>query len=212
MIPPRKHSEDGPLRKVWKALNDLRDFAVATRPAPGRNIRLRNTSQGCIINSEATEGEPAESSGLIQRMRITNIGGLSASYLLCQFYNSEGTNTEGDEIAVAVPKYLRASTYTTLTLGGFRFDTILKVNHPANDPADYVVKTLFPPYEIGQDVYALQPAGKTDVVLTGTRLEWIDANVEGRRLDTNLTLVNVCRLEAGVQVTRKILMEAGPIH
>ena len=67
MIPPSKHAETGPFKAFWKALNDLRDFAISTRPRKGRGVKLRETSDGTVINADDQAGTAPAVSGLTWR-------------------------------------------------------------------------------------------------------------------------------------------------
>lgn len=203
-----------------QVMKNIRERTVTVGPG----LRCSYTTEGTRIEvaAKAARGGAGDPTGC-KRCKITAIlptGTNQAHYLTTKEYNVDGYTVSNTTLLVAIPYYLRADTYpnspSRLTLGGFSYTTVAGQircsNAPGSDTA-YVVKSFFPPYGIGQDIYAIQPIGKTDVTVDDNLLEWIDANVEGRRLDTAQTQLSVCRLEGSpaVEVTRNVVVEGGPV-
>ena len=221
MKEPRRYREEGPLKRVYRGLNDLSDYALSKTLLRGQGYLLRESRQGVSLKILFPNRSESGGGDDLRRMVITSTqatGNNLAHYLTCAPYKDDGS-VDSKVFLVAIPPYLRASTYDNLTLGGFHYFRPtsgpnigqIQCSNAPGSATDYVVKSFFPPYATGQDIYALRPIGKTDVQVDNVVLEWIDANVEGRRLDTQLTKVSVCRLENGIAVTRNIVVEGGPI-
>lgn len=61
MQPPPKYEERGPLKRVWQALNKLREYSLSITPVSGANVRVQRTTRGAVIESNAkSETVPAE--------------------------------------------------------------------------------------------------------------------------------------------------------
>ena len=203
-VHPRDLKVGDDARRNWQTINALRK--ETERIASD----LRNATTA-IAELRAKVGWKDPGGGVVQRMVVYNI---YANYLVCIPYVADGGPPSGGTKLVAIPFFLRASTYEDLTTGGFHWVTTAgQIRRSlAASPADYTVRIFAPTYDLGQDIYAFQPAGKTDVVIQGTRVTWMDANVEGRRLDTDQVKLTVCQFEGTVAVNRSVVVEGGPIY
>ena len=222
---PTELPESGRNAALHGWLNELRDAVRSLDPVQGHNQLVHHTAIGIARQGLESEATDETTNGGMKRLRIQNI---FANYLETRAFKDEGDiiDPAADAVIVAIPYYLRASSYTDVTLGGFHYKIVngqIRVSQGGTnaDNTSYIVKTFFPTYGIGQDIYALQPQGKTDVIVPRgivpgttdvTRLEWIDANVEGRRLETAQIELQLCRLENGVVTQRKVTVEGGPIY
>lgn len=210
--PGGQGKEVGWFRQIVK---NLRERTV--RVGPG--LRVSYKSDGTLIELARmpSGGKGGDPTGC-KRCKITSItptGTNSANYLTTQEYNPDGYTVSATVLKVAIPYFLRASTYESLSLGGFNyvksFATGGQIRCSQTGNAGYVVKSFFPPYAVGQDIYAIQPIGKTDVTVDDILLEWVDANVEGRRLDTAQIDLNYCVDVGGTIVRKKVTVEGGPV-
>ena len=188
----------------------------------GPGLRASYTTEGTLIElgkiavESTTAAEPAQ----IKRALLLAYG--NGSYFTAQAFDDSGS-LAGDIIYVAVPIYLRASTYNARNVSGMPFRPLSEGwrASPANRSDAYVNITVFPQYAVGDEVYIFKPQGKTDVVIprgivpdtnSDYTVEWMDANVEGRHLETALVEVPICRIESGQVVQRHILVRGGPIY
>lgn len=201
------------MRKYAQAINRAVDFAASMQLMRGKSYRVRKTTSGQLIDFQPGGKESvSETQAGIRRLKIASVGGES---LGTWEYDDDGNLTGESGPDVAIPKYLRPGTYPNQQFGDYVFTEsggeirMRLITHP--NASAYIVQEVFPPYEVGDDVYAIQPQGKTDVTSDGELLEWMDTNVEGRQLRSKFVLVDVCRLEAGVNVARQIPVEGGNV-
>lgn len=215
MRPPR-YNESGPFARVWKALNLVWDELRKQKARKGRGIRLHETSDGTTHSVIASE--QAEEGGLESKrcyiISTTPTGSNSRNYLTVKVYNEDGYTLSSEILKVAIPYFLRATTYEDQTIGSFIYTTVngqIRCRQSGAVATAYIAETFFPPYIVGQDIVAIKPQGKTDVTVDDVLLEWVDINNEGRRLKPNQTQLSVCVLEGGVPTSRTITVAGGPV-
>ena len=212
-------------RALYEHINQLADAIRSGQSVISNNMRTSQTAIGTIHEALDGVATVAESVSL-KRFVITEIVSVTSNYFKAREYLDDGTGADPDkpETFIAVPFYLRPTNFDNVTVSGARFlalsgSTIRQ--SLAGVVNGFVPMSVFPGYNIGQDVYAFQPIGKTDVVVAagiipGTtsahRLEWMDANVDGRHLETGLVALDVCKIEGGVTVQRKVLVRGGAIY
>jgi uncharacterized membrane protein len=47
-----RYKEAGPLKRVWRAINELQAAARSLKPSPGANVTVRHTMQGTVISAQ----------------------------------------------------------------------------------------------------------------------------------------------------------------
>jgi len=211
-------------RALHEWLNQLADAVRSLDPVVSHRTRTSHTSIG-ILREGLNENVEPDAATPLTRCVITEIVSVSSSYFKAAPYLADGTGADPNAttLFVAVPFYLRPTSYNGVIVSGtqFRPSTEGIRASPANSATAYVPMSVFPGYDIGQDVYVFEPLGKTDVTVpdgtipntTGVqRLTWMDANVDGRHLETGLKELEICRLEGGVVVQRHVLVRGGPIY
>jgi len=186
-------------------LKNIRERTLKVGPGLRASYKVDGTYLELVGVADSSAAAPA--SAEIKRMQITAV---ASTYVVAQSYAADETTLSGESFNVALQKYHRGSTYADLTLGGYRFRGLSLVNISGLDDNDTLAFTVFPPPTAGDDIIAAKPEGKTDLVVSGTRLEWMDTTA--RWLMPELRVVNVCRLEGGIPVTRRILVAGGAIH
>lgn len=194
-------------------IRNLRERTI--RGGPG--IRVSYRTDCTLLELEKIQQASGGSGSLIKRCQITSVtptGSNSKNYLTTREYNSDGYTLSTNVLLVAIPYFLRASTYEAQTIGNFIYTTVggqIRCRQSGAPASAYIVETFFPPYIVGQDVYAMQPVGKTDVTVDDELLLWMDVQIEGRRLKPQQTQLSVCVLEGGVPTPRTITVEGGPV-
>ncbi len=212
--PSGQGKEVGWFRQIVK---NLRERTV--RVGPGLRVSYKTDCTLIELRGATPSAAGGDQAG-IKRCRIIE---QFSNYLTTNEYDSAGQITD-IFLRVAIPFYLRGTTYgsatpgVTVQIGGFNYVTVAGQIRCSSVGVGqgYVVKQFFPPYLVGKDIYAIQPIGGTDV--TGSvagqsfNVDWMDANVDGRRLDTLQVELPMCRLEGGVVVQRHVTVEGGPIY
>lgn len=109
--PPRKQSERGMFRPVWREFNRLIDYVRETQVASGRNVKVTRTMNGTMLVGEA-EGVSTEKA---KHYRLKEI---LPDYLRCRTWG--GTNEIADDgetdIYIARDPELRRTRYDGRTI------------------------------------------------------------------------------------------------
>ena len=106
MVIPPKHQEAGILREVWREMNRLRDYVQSLRPLPGRNVHIKHTTQGVILEANPRGGKvDAQPAELKQYCVVSDEG----DYLLAKAFN--GTTLADDSEKVLKPFHLRKTPF-----------------------------------------------------------------------------------------------------
>lgn len=181
---PRKQRETGVFKEVWKAINDLIDYAreISPQQSMSQGVIVDRKSNGTgfkIIPSEVGE------SGLVKQFRVQS---QEDDYLVCKEF--DGT-TEGETVNVAKPHGLRVSGWNgqfviyTLEapLGGAPLSvtyTKVTASHRTSFTAPNTSEhqAIRPFYVNGQTViFASRSENGTGV---SDAPDWIDLNTDGR--------------------------------
>lgn len=212
--PPRKQTEAGLYAPVWREFNKLVDYVREISITGGRNVRVNRSMNGTTVVG-VPEARQEEAGSQIQRMTIISV---SDDYITCQKQDETGT-AYGDNILVAKPRHLRVTTWNGITFGSWRYngDSTSRVLTYVGTPitggfqtGDTISETLDPSWS-GSEIFATEAEGETGVTVNGTRLTYIDLNVDARRYITARALIEVCRTVNGVQEQRRLVLDGGPI-
>lgn len=225
MVKPRKIAEGGPMRKYAAAINDLIDCVDALKIQRGLNYSVRQTQHGQVIQLENKQEKTTIKPGSrVQRFRVDQ---QYDDYLGCRKVTEDGIPDDADVniYNVAKPLHLRKSTQTQVNYPfsqlGYPFSVLYPnqdggaVRHltaaNAGQPNRYIKEIVWPLYA-NDDIYAAEAEEKTGVIVNGTRLTWIDLNVDGRQYRPTYTRIAVCVLENGQNVTKYMYVAGGPIQ
>lgn len=188
MVAPDKHQETGALREVWRSFNKLRDYCLSIRPAKGLNTRLKHTSRGTIINTQAPAPEVQEGDSIVAtQYKVTAI---ADDYIEAKTW--DGTNLGSAAVKIAKPWRLRKTGWDGVTvtysfnggsipiryaynaaLPGYRSAFLVNQNQTTS-------QAIIPVYSVGDIIYATEPEGGTFATVNGVDLTWLDLNVDAR--------------------------------
>lgn len=196
----------------WVTINKLNELL---QPALSEIRRLSSGLQDFRQFREHKSG--GSGGGKVQRFTVVTE---FADYLSCRKQNADGT-TEIDLINVAKPLTLRQSYWNGRTISGWTYSgNVSPESRTASyaGPAitgglqigDSIAEILDPVYSGAVEIFAAQADGSTGVVIASQRLTWIDLNVDARRFVAARDRVDVCKVVAGVQTMKKMVIDGGP--
>ena len=172
--PPIKKRETGLFKEVWRAYNDLIDFARELAVSPNsRGISVSRTSNGTLLRIEPDKGVP---NLMVKRMRVEAVHN---DYIVCREWDGV---TLGQSFSVAKPFRLRrtpfdgvAITYDDGTVISYQYSSSFQ--RVATSGALVETQVITPEFNIGFDeIHALKLEDETGVA----GADWLDLNTDGR--------------------------------
>ena len=165
-------------------LNKLRDAVLSSKLTSVVNGRMTvgpgGTSLVCLAASSG--GSQTSVVTAVERFRIRT-GGVLGDYLACETW--DGTTGGGVTVNIAKnPKCRHVSgesiagtsyTYTYSSDTGYEDG-----KRVASDGTNSEKQVVIPVYIIGDDIYATKPTRGSGVSVSGTPLEYLDINADGR--------------------------------
>lgn len=188
----------------------------------GPGLRLSYKPDGTLIELEdlqkkVTQAVPATAA---TRMRIVTV---DADYVTGRRQAEDGTVDNASELLyIAKPHYLRVATLNGLVQDGWT----ISIASPGNSrsltsgagagvPVGLIVnQKLNYSYLVNDTIYATKPEGRTAVAhptIAGTKIEWLDTNVDARNFHQIRIALSACVSIGGVPTTKTIIFEAGPV-
>lgn len=153
--------------------------AVIRRRFGSNNVdRYTQTNAGVLVVPPRRRSYGGGGAGESRRFKITGVSNLASNYLVCKEWDG---STEGDTVNVALPAELRNG-----TVSGTNLTRSVSLSGVSG------TEILTPAYELGDEIWAIKPVGKTGVTVSNSELEWIDANVDARRFRFPLRTVEIC--------------------
>lgn len=207
------------LARVERDMNRIIDSLNEARIASAPGYRTKRTANGTTLDIQVPAAEPA-SGGPQQRMRIVTVQG---DYFTARKEMEDGSvDNTSTLFYVAKPHFLRVSTLNGLVVDGWTISITspgatrtLTAGAGAGVTAGLIVRqSLNYAYTSGNTIYAVQPTGKTAVAhptIGGTKIDWLDLNVDARNFHQMRIELNACVLVGGVPTTKRIVFEAGPV-
>ena len=175
MIPPSRHQETGILREVWREFNRLRDYVDSLKPAPGKNVHIKHTSQGMVLSVLPTTKEEDAQGTELKTFRIVSI---QDNDLTCVEWDGETAGSA--QVTVAKPWTLRRYVYENDT-SAVTYVYVSVQRRTATQGSTSETQDITKSYVVGEMLVAVKlttvrPAGEGG----RTEWEWLDINMDGR--------------------------------
>lgn len=181
--PPIKKRETGLFKEVWRAYNDLIDFARELAVSPNsRGIRVSRTANGTLLVAEPSSAEEGFA------VRMFRLKSVQDDYVTCREW--DGTTEREADVLIAKPFDLRVTGWNgqtvvyqlegplggaTRTISYAKVTATLRKATGAGITEDQAVR---PFYVVDRTIiFAARPKNGTGVDAADT---WIDINTDGR--------------------------------
>lgn len=165
-FPPKKMTVFGPNAQFAQAFNDLIDYCQSLKPVETQNDLVSQTTKGTSRTPRASGGSASAPSGTgrIVMMKIDSVGD---DTLTCHLF--DGVHDDTTPVTIFKPWLLRKSPFNgnTYTRYGrlitFTYSSNIQRTVTYSDGTLPYEEKIFPPWDVGQIVYAYQTFATFDI-------------------------------------------------